>query len=129
MKAKNIVGIALIAIIFALLFLVLSQESSKKVDVVEKVEEKVAKVEPKVEKSEEEKEAEKQAVAKSKRDADIAELSGQIPDLEKALELAEDSLKLITDKSARKEGAKMVREARKKLDEANDRLMKLQKGM
>ena len=55
MKAKNIVGIALVAIIFALLFLVLSQESSKKVDVVEKVEEKVAKVEPKVEKSEEEK--------------------------------------------------------------------------
>ncbi len=37
MKTKNIVGIALIAIIFALLFLVLSQESSKKVDVVEKV--------------------------------------------------------------------------------------------
>ena len=49
MKTKNIVGIALIAIIFALLFLVLSQESSKKVDVVEKVEEKVAKVEPNVE--------------------------------------------------------------------------------
>ena len=53
MKTKNIVGIALVAIIFVLLFLVLSQESSKKVDVVEKVEEKVAKVEPKVEKSEE----------------------------------------------------------------------------
>ena len=35
MKTKNIVGIALIAIIFALLFLVLSQESSKKVDVIE----------------------------------------------------------------------------------------------
>ena len=68
MKAKNIVGIALIAIIFVLLFLVLSQESSKKVDVVEKVEEKVAKVEPKVEKSEEEKYVEdlkKQAGAKS----------------------------------------------------------------
>lgn len=64
MKTKNIVGIALIAIIFALLFLVLSQESSKKVDVVEKV----AKVEPKVEKSEEEKYVEdlkKQAGAKS----------------------------------------------------------------
>ncbi len=68
MKAKNIVGIALVAIIFVLLFLVLSQESSKKVDVVEKVEEKVAKVEPKVEKSEEEKYVEdlkKQAGAKS----------------------------------------------------------------
>ena len=68
MKTKNIVGIALIAIIFALLFLVLSQESSKKVDVVEKVEEKVAKVEPKVEKSEEEKYVEdlkKQAGANS----------------------------------------------------------------
>lgn len=64
MKAKNIVGIALVAIISVLLFLVLSQESSKKVDVVEKVEEKVAKVE----KSEEEKYVEdlkKQAGAKS----------------------------------------------------------------
>lgn len=44
MKAKNIVGIALTAIIFALLFLVLSQESSKKVDVVEKVEVKLQKL-------------------------------------------------------------------------------------
>lgn len=84
---------------------------------------------PAPEKSEEEKEAEKQAAAKAKRDADIAELSVQIPGLEKALEEAEDALKVITDKSARKEAAKMVKEGRKKLDEVNDRLMKLQKGM
>ncbi len=68
MKAKNIVGIILIVVILFLQFLVLSQESSKKVEMVEKVEEKVYKVEPKLEKSEEEKHSEdlkKQAGAKT----------------------------------------------------------------